>query len=160
MRSQLGHEMLSNLNSTLAKESEGLQGPTVGVQVNQSRAASCEATLVPDLDSLPFSLSGQGEQAVAKTALVMNRTTSKSNYVLVEEPENHLTHTRLRVLLKLINEREADRQVFVTTHSSYVLNRLGVDQLALLNDGGIHRLSDMDATTTAYFRKLSGFDIL
>lgn len=160
MRSQLGHAMLSDLNCTLAKESEGLQGPTVGVQVDQSRAASWEATLVPDLDSIPFSLSGQGEQAIAKTVLAMNRTVSKSNYVLVEEPENHLSHTRLRVLLKLISDLAADRQVFITTHSSYVLNRLGVDQLALLSDGDIHKLGDMDATTTAYFRKLSGFDTL
>lgn len=160
MRSQLGHEMLSDLNCTLAKESEGLQGPTVGVQVDQSRAASWEATLVPDLDSIPFSLSGQGEQAIAKTMLAMNRTASKSNYVLVEEPENHLSHTRLRVLLNLISNLAADRQIFVTTHSSYVLNRLGIDQLALLSEGSIHKLSDMDATTTAYFRKLSGFDTL
>lgn len=160
MRSQLGHEMLTDLNRSLAQESEGLQGPMVGVQVDQSRAASWEATLVPDLDSIPFSLSGQGEQAIAKTMLAMNRTAPKGNYVLVEEPENHLSHTRLRVLLKLINDLAADRQVFVTTHSSYVLNRLGVDQLALLSDGSIHKLSDMDATTTAYFRKLSGFDTL
>lgn len=160
MRSQLGQDLLTDLNRSLAQESEGLRGPTVGVQVDQSRAASWEATLVPDLDSIPFSLSGQGEQAIAKTVLAMNRTASKSNYVLVEEPENHLSHTRLRVLLNRINELAADRQVFVTTHSSYVLNRLGIDQLALLSDGGIYKLSEMDATTTAYFRKLSGFDTL
>lgn len=160
MRSQLGQDLLTDLNRSLAQESEGLRGPTVGVQVDQSRAASWEATLVPELDSIPFSLSGQGEQAIAKTVLAMNRTASKSNYVLVEEPENHLSHTRLRVLLNRINELAADRQVFVTTHSSYVLNRLGIDQLALLSDGGIYKLSEMDATTTAYFRKLSGFDTL
>ena len=160
MRSKLGQDLLTDLNRSLAQESEGLRGPTVGVQVDQSRAASWEATLVPDLDSIPFNLSGQGEQAIAKTVLAMNRTASKSNYVLVEEPENHLSHTRLRVLLNRISELAADRQVFVTTHSSYVLNRLGIDQLALLSDGGIYKLSEMDATTTAYFRKLSGFDTL
>lgn len=160
MRSQLGQDLLTDLNRSLAQESEGLRGPTVGVQVDQSRAASWEATLVPDLDSIPFNLSGQGEQAIAKTVLAMSRTASKSNYVLVEEPENHLSHTRLRALLNRINELAADRQIFVTTHSSYVLNRLGIDQLALLSNGGINKLSEMDATTTAYFRKLSGFDTL
>jgi predicted ATPase len=160
MRSQLGQELLTDLNLSLAQESESMRGPVVGIQIDQSRAASWESTLVPGLDAIPFSLSGQGEQAIAKTVLAMNQTALKSNYVLVEEPENHLSHTRLRVLLKLINELAAGRQVFITTHSSYVLNRLGIEQLALLSSEGVRKLTDLDGTTTAYFRKLSGFDTL
>lgn len=160
MRSQLGQDLLVNLNRSLAEESEGMQGPIVGVQIDQSRSASWEATLVPGLDSIPFSLSGQGEQAIAKTVLAMNQSASTSNYVLVEEPENHLSHTRLRVLIKRIVDLAAGRQVFVTTHSSYVLNRLGIEQIALLSSGSVRKLTTLDATTTAYFRKLSGFDTL
>ena len=160
MRSQLGNNLLTGLNQSLAEESESMQGPTIGIQVDQSRAASWEATLVPGIDSIPFGLSGQGEQAIAKTVLAMNQTAMKSNYVLVEEPENHLSHTRLRVLLKLISDLAAGRQIFITTHSSYVLNRLGIAQLALLSGDGIRKLTDMDDSTTAYFRKLSGFDTL
>lgn len=160
MRSQLGQDLLVNLNQSLAEESEGMQGPIVGVQIDQSRSASWEATLVPGLDEIPFNLSGQGEQAIAKTLLAMNQSASTSNYVLVEEPENHLSHTRLRVLLKRIGDLAAGRQIFVTTHSSYVLNRLGIEQLALLSSGSIRKLTALDATTTTYFRKLSGFDTL
>lgn len=160
MRSRLGSEFLTGINATLAEESEGTLGPAIGVQVDQSRAASWESTLVPQLDLVPFGLSGQGEQAIAKTVLAMSNTASRSNYVLVEEPENHLSHTRLRILLRLIEDLANGRQVFVTTHSSYVLNRLGLDQLALLSGGNIHRLTDLDHTTSQYFRKLSGFDTL
>src|SRR5262249_4719445 len=45
-------------------------------------------------------------------------------------------------------------------HSSYVLNKLGLEQLVLLNDSGGQRITDLSPGTQDYFRKLPGFDTL
>jgi putative ATP-dependent endonuclease of the OLD family len=127
--------------------------------MDQSSRASWETGIVPQVDEIPFAMVGQGQQAAIKVALAMSRTSGTSTFILIEEPENHLSHTSLTRLIARI-ERLAgdDQQLFVTTHSSFVLNRLGVDKLLLLHGGGTSKLDDLDEDTVAYFRKLAGYD--
>ncbi len=160
MRATLGCSVLEELNAALRHETESVDSPGVGVQVDQSRSASWETTLIPEINRIPFSMAGQGAQAFAKTVLAMGRTAESTSYVLIEEPENHLSHTRLRELLARITKSAGKRQVFITTHSSYVLNRLGLDQLVLISDNQAHRFDELNSDTAEYFRKLSGFDTL
>ena len=46
----------------------------------------------------------------------------------------------------------------MSTHSSYVANKLGLENLILLNDHRITRLSELKSTE--FFRKMSGYDTL
>lgn len=160
LRANLGHEVLQNLNETLAEENKSIPGAAVGIQIDQSRSASWEATLIPDIDHVPLSMAGQGNQAVAKTILAMGRNADSSSLVFIEEPENHLSHTRLRQLISYIEKSAHDRQVFITTHSSYVLNRLGLNKVTLLSNGTPARFGALEYDTIRYFQKLSGFDTL
>ena len=106
-------------------------------------------------------MAGQGQQASLKVALAMSRTAGTSTYVLVEEPENHLSFTTLtRLLSRLQGLASDDQQLFITTHSSFVLNRLGLDRLLLLHEGLPATVSSLGADTVAYFRKLAGYDTL
>ena len=91
----------------------------------------------------------------------MSRTSGTATFILIEEPENHLSHTSLTRLISRI-ERLAgdDQQLFVTTHSSFVLNRLGVDKLLLLHRGTPSKLAALGEDTVGYFRKLAGYDTL
>lgn len=52
------------------------------------------------------------------------------------------------------------QQLFVATHSSFVINRLGLDGLHLLGGAQPLRLTDLNPQTVAYFRKLPGYDTL
>ena len=97
---------------------------------------------------------------MAKTILAMGRNADTSSLVFIEEPENHLSHTRMRQLISYIEHSAQNRQVFITTHSSYVLNRLGLDQVTLLSDGMPARFNTLKQDTIRYFQKLSGFDTL
>lgn len=160
MRASLGDDILGPVNAELDIPFATELGLQIGIQVDQSRAASWANTLVPEVDRIPFSQSGKGTQAVAKTALAMDKSTELTSHLLIEEPENHLSHTRLRQLLAYINQARGGRQVFVTTHSSYVLNRLGLEQLVLLNHGSLHPFSKLSEDTTNYFKRISGFDTL
>jgi predicted ATP-dependent endonuclease of OLD family len=91
----------------------------------------------------------------------MSRTSGAATFVLIEEPENHLSYTSLARLITRIDALAGvEQQLFVTTHSSFVSNRLGLDRLVLLHDGQPAKLSNLGADTVAYFRKLAGYDTL
>ena len=110
---------------------------------------------------MPFALAGQGVQAATKIALALSRSAEHTSFVLVEEPENHLSHTRLMRLVASIEALAGKRQSFLTTHSSFVLNRLGIDRLLLLGPSStVAKVTDLSADTVRYFQKLSGFDTL
>lgn len=160
LRATLGRDVLRELNKTLSDESRSIPGVAVGLQVDQSRSASWENTLIPDIDSVPLSMAGQGNQSVAKTVLALGRNANENSLIFIEEPENHLSHTRMRKLISYIQEASQERQVFITTHSSYILNRLGLNQITLVSDGHPARFESLQTETIRYFQKLSGFDTL
>lgn len=159
-RQELTDTTLQAINQRLAKENAQLHHKPVGLQMDQSARSSWETGVVPQVADIPFAMAGQGQQAAIKVSLAMSRT-AHATFVLIEEPENHLSHTSLRRLIARIAALSGDdQQLFVSTHSSFVLNRLGVDTLVLLHDGAAAKLSGLDPSTVAYFRKLSGYDTL
>lgn len=84
-----------------------------------------------------------------------------SNVLLIEEPENHLSHSNMYKLIEEITQRGVDRQIVLTTHSNFVLNKLGIDNLKLLSPSGdIMTMTDLSANTKDYFMKLPGYDTL
>src|SRR5262249_46052501 len=103
---------------------------------------------------------GKGEQSTLKIMLALNKGADDSHIILVEEPENHLSFSNLNTVMEKIAARCGGKQVFVTTHSSFVLNKLGLGSLILLTpDGGV-RITDLPRDTVDYFKKLAGFDTL
>lgn len=159
-RHVISRDVFASVNKRIAEDGTALHDRTLGLQMDQSAAAAWETSVVPHVDDVPFALAGQGQQAAIKVALAMNRSAASTTYVLIEEPENHLSHTGLARLIDRIEKLAGGRQVFITTHSSYVLNRLGVDRLRLLHEGKASEFSAITPQTIKYFRKLSGFDTL
>jgi hypothetical protein len=154
-------------DDSIVKINEALRGApsdvsdrelTLGIDVSQK--ASWESSIVPHLDDLPFQYVGKGEQSTLKILLALNRKVEEAHIVLVEEPENHLSFPNLGRLVKKISDKCEDKQVFITTHSSYVLNKLGLEKLVLLSLTEGFRLDSLPADTQDYFRKLSGYDTL
>lgn len=160
-RQQITDEVLAPINERIAGENAAAIDRPIGLQMDQSSRTSWESGVVPQVDNVPFAMVGQGQQAALKVALAMSRTTATSTYVLVEEPENHLSHTTLQRLLRRLEDLATDdQQLLISTHSSFVLNRLGLDRLVLLHDGTATKFAALDDDTVAYFRKLAGYDTL
>lgn len=159
-RQAISQTTLEVVNSRIAAERGKVHDKDLGLQMDQSSGASWEGGVVPFVEDVPFALAGQGEQAAIKVALAMNRSAETTSYVVVEEPENHLSHTSLTRLVSRIEALAGRRQVFLTTHSSYVLNRLGLDKLHLLHGGKPTTFADVTSDTVRYFKRLSGFDTL
>ena len=123
-----------------------------------------ESSLMTYVDKVPFHYIGKGEQCVVKTRLALaDKKARNASVILLEEPENHLTYARLNQLLDVIASECEGRQVIVSTHSSFVANKLGLNNLILLsNDGKQTRFADLedDKKTPDFFKKLSGYDTL
>lgn len=151
---------LNDANARIAQHGAGIHDKPLGLQMDQSSNASWESSIVPRVADVPFAMAGQGQQAAIKVALAMHRKADTTSFVLVEEPENHLSHTKLTRLIDRIETLAGDRQTFVTTHSSFVLNRLGLDKLRLLTSGNATQFSVLSADTVRYFKRLSGYDTL
>lgn len=160
MRAQLSEQVLKDINESLHEDTKSLGIPAVGVQVDQSRSTSWENTITPQIDEIPFALAGQGEQAFAKTILTLKSNAEATQAVFIEEPENHLSHTMLRKLLAHVDQSRERRQLFITTHSSYVLNRLGLDQLILMTKSEGQRFAKLTPSTIDFFKRASGFNTL
>lgn len=158
MRSQLGGKHLVQINEKLRVSDHSPH--QLGVQLDQSSNASWEAAVTPHIDAVPFVMSGQAQQAFTKIELAMLRNQSDEGVILVEEPENHLSHTRLRQLIERLSELAGDRQLIVTTHNSFVLNRLGIDNLRLLEASTAAPLDALPAEDVEFFQRLPNFDTL
>jgi putative ATP-dependent endonuclease of OLD family len=80
--------------------------------------------------------------------------------ILFEEPENHLSHTKLNQLISDIATKITEKQMLIFTHNSFVANKLGLENLILLNDHKTVKLKDLSVDTFNYFKKLAGYDTL
>lgn len=161
VKASMSETTLSDVNNRIGELHAALHDRPMALAMDQSARTSWEGAVIPHVDDVPLSMSGQGQQAAIKISLAMSRHSETTNFVMVEEPENHLTHTSLTTLLSRIDSLANDeQQLFVTTHSSFVLNRLGLDALLLVGNNQRCKISDLNPKTVSYFQKLPGYDTL
>jgi len=153
-------ESVKRINDRLKTDNEALTDRELGLAIDISQRYTWEGSLVAHLDDLPFQSIGKGEQSALKILLAIGRRANDAHVVLIEEPETHLSFTSLRRLIIRIEERCANKQVIIATHSTYVLNKLGLQNLILLGDGSTTRITDVPEDTIDFFKKLAGFDTL
>lgn len=133
----------------------------VELSVDLATKKAWESSLTTYLDDIPFHHIGKGEQCIIKTNLALShKKTKEANVILVEEPENHLSHSKLNGLIKLLGQGAVDKQIIISTHSSFVANKLGLTNLILLNNQTITRLTDLSKETFSFFERLAGYDTL
>jgi len=153
-------EAVKAINEQLQTDDDNLTERKLSLAIDISQRYTWESSLVAHLDDLPFQFIGKGDQNALKTLLAIGRRANDTHVILIEEPETHLSHTSLRKLISRIEDRCADKQLIIATHSNYVLNKLGLRNLVLLGDGAATRITDVPEDTVDYFKKLAGFDTL
>ncbi|MFM1946014.1 MAG: hypothetical protein RL207_297 [Bacteroidota bacterium] len=142
-------------------EKAGVSDKEISISVDLSTKDAWEGSLMTYLDDIPFHQIGKGEQCLIKTNLALgHRKAKEKNLLLIEEPENHLSYSKLNQFIKSIDAQREDKQVIITTHSSFVSNKLGLKRLILLNAKKAKRIIDLSEDTQNFFMKLPGFDTL
>ncbi len=151
---------VTEINQHLEQQGNPATKKKLSVQMDMSSRSSWDSTITAHLDDLPFDCAGKGEQCRVQMRLAIAGA-ERSRVLLIEEPENHLSHSNLNMLMDDIQNDCGNRQVIVTTHSAFVLNKLGIDKLRLLSyDGTTAALTALTPETKDYFMKLPGYDTL
>lgn len=130
------------------------------LSLDPSVSTNWESLLVAKIKDIPFHYIGKGEQCMTKTYMALQPRSEKPCALLIEEPENHLSHTKLNIFLDQIGERNKNRQIIVTTHSSVVCNKLDLGNLILLGGDTPIYFNAIEESTRTFFTKLSGYDTL
>lgn len=126
-----------------------------------------ENTLMTYIEDIPFQYIGKGEQCYIKTniALLQDKA-KKASLILLEEPESHLSHSKLNSLLKNIedniyNGHAENKQIIISTHSSFVANKMSLNNIIIIDskDKTIH-FNSLTEDTFNFFKKAAGYDTL
>lgn len=156
----MAQSAIQTINEKIKKAAK-ITEKQIGLSVELSSKNAWESSLMTYLDDVPFHYIGKGEQCIIKTKLALGHNKAKqANMILLEEPENHLSHSKLNQLIDDIQTEQSAKQLLISTHSSFVANKLGLEHLILLNNQKAARLNDLDPKTQNFFRKLAGYDTL
>jgi putative ATP-dependent endonuclease of the OLD family len=154
-------DALSKINAQLRTQTGRISDKELQISIDISQKAGWETSMTSYLDDVPFQNIGKGDQSILKMLIAPDRRASESHVILIEEPENHLSYSTMNHLIGKIEEKCKAKQVLIATHSTFVLNKLGVDKVILLSAGAnALSLKDLPPETLEYFRKLPGFDTL
>jgi len=153
-------ESIGKINEHLAAKKGDVTTKNLTVSMDMSARSTWDSSITAHLDNIPFDYIGKGEQCRVQMKLAIEAA-GDSNVLLIEEPENHLSHSNMYRLIEEITQRGADRQIILATHSNFVLNKLGIDNLKLLSSSADPiTLSNLSADTKDYFMKLPGYNTL
>jgi predicted ATP-dependent endonuclease of OLD family len=155
----LDEAKVAAINAELAKKKGSISSKMLSVSLDTSSRTSWETGVMPQLDEIPMTLVGKGEQNSVKIKLALE-TSAESHLVLIEEAENHLSHSNLNALIEHISKDRGNRQLLITTHSSFVLNKLGIESVLLFGRAANATLKHLTPETQDYFLKLPGHDTL
>jgi putative ATP-dependent endonuclease of OLD family len=140
---------------------DGATEKRLKLTIDLSSRDAWESSFLTSVEEIPFHHIGKGEQAVIKTKLALEHKKSKeANILLIEEPENHLSHSKLNQLIKDISDKCIDKQILISTHSSFVANKLGLEKLVIIENKIQLRIKNLKGDTQEFFEKLPGYDTL
>lgn len=131
-----------------------------GFAVKNSSKANLETDLTISHKGIDIENLGVGAQCFIRTKFALSKKTN-IDVVLLEEPENHLSHTNMRKLIASIKEA-SQSQVFVATHSSLVCSRLDLRSAILLGsfENEPIKLDDLPKDTAEFFMKAPSSSVL
>lgn len=149
---------VSEINNQLDSDNT-ITDKSLKIVANVSSANSIETGMQLAVNDINFPLIGRGEQNKIQLKLAIQNKADNIDVIMVEEPENHLSHSNLSKLVKYIEEQRNEKQLFITTHSSYVLNKLSLNKLCLISEE-YTRLKDIDSKVVKRLKRLPGYDTL
>lgn len=154
----IGDPSIQAINNRISAESSIING-TVSLSVDLGTKNAWESSLVTQLNDIPFGYIGKGAQCVLKTELALtHRQAQNAQIILLEEPESHLSFSKLNQLISAIKKKYEGKQIIISTHSSVVVNKLGLDNLLLLDNHRVTKITNLPSVD--FFKKVSGYDTL
>ncbi|WP_022974898.1 ATP-dependent nuclease [Nevskia ramosa] len=107
---------------------------------------------------------GKGLQCFIKTKFALKRAANPNqalDIILIEEPENHLSHANMHRLIGEIAQTD-DKQLIIATHSNMISARLDLRNAIMLQSSSpaAATLEDLDPETAKFFVKAPDHGVL
>lgn len=144
----------------LTELTDNLEDYKFGVRTNTK--SNLESDLVITEDDIPIESKGKGRECFIKTEFALRKHGGERrlDVLLLEEPENHLSHVTMNKLIERIGQ-SLNKQLFIATHSSLVSSRLDLRKAILIGAGGRHaRLKTLPDDTAKFFMKAPDNNVL
>lgn len=124
---------------------------------------SLENNITITESDIPLEHRGKGKQCFIKADFVLkrNESTKGINLLLLEEPENHLSHSNMKKLIERISNSSA-KQMLITTHNNLIASRLNLRNSIILNSKNTKnvKLDNLDQETADFFTKAPDNNVL
>lgn len=126
--------------------------------------ANLETDLTITEDSIPLEDRGKGRQCFIKTEFALQKKQDggkEIDVMLLEEPENHLSHSNMQRLIHSISSSD-NKQLFISTHNNMICSRLNLRNAIFLNSNGVEpaKLSQLNTSTAKFFMKAPDNNVL
>jgi putative ATP-dependent endonuclease of OLD family len=132
-----------------------------GFAVKNTSKTNLETDLTIIRDDISIENRGKGEQCFIKAQLALKKTSDDFDTVLIEEPENHLSHSNMLRMLEMIR-LVSGKQLFITTHNNLICSGLNLQNALFLSntDDTIIKLSSVNEDTAKFFIKAPNNNLL
>ncbi|WP_133493229.1 ATP-dependent endonuclease [Alcanivorax sp. 24] len=122
-------EFKENFLSEVNKKIENFE-----FSVGSGLKSNLQADLTIIEDGIALENKGKGRQCLIKTEFALQRVKQGKplDTLLLEEPENHLSHGNMKKLVEKIRNSSAG-QIFISTHSSFIASKLDLRKSILLS---------------------------
>ena len=150
-------DAVKSLNSKLQTD-YSFNNKVLSLNLRENEIDSWKNEMSLSLDEIPFENTGFGTQNMVKSEMFLQQN-SDVDILIIEEPENNLSFTNMSILISNLSNN-ADKQLFISTHSSFVANRLGLNHLHLVANATTKPFNDLSKETYEYFLKLPGYNTL
>lgn len=147
-------------DDVLAEVNEKLNDYKFGVR--SSPKASIETDIMITEGDIPIDSKGKGRQSIIKIEFALQDREHTLDVLLLEEPENHLSHVHMRKLVDRISATPK-KQIFIATHSSLICTRLNLKKAIILSDtdpSSPLSLKELPDDTATFFMKAPDNNVL
>ena len=151
------NQAVKNLNSKL-QASHSFDGRTISLNLRETGVDEWKSDMSISLDGIPLENSGFGTQNMFKSEIFLLQN-SDVDILIFEEPENNLSYANMSILISKLSE-SSEKQLFISTHSSFVANKLGLQHLHLVANNPTTPFKALKKDTYDYFLKLPGYNTL
>jgi predicted ATP-dependent endonuclease of OLD family len=150
----------NEFNKTILKDLNEKAGNCYFGVKNDSKS-NLQTDLTIFEDDIAIENKGKGRQCFIKTEFAIRKSKKNIDVVLFEEPENHLSHSTMQLLINQIANVN-DRQLFIATHNNLICSRLDLRKVNILSStsNNTAKLANLDADTANFFMKLPNHNIL
>lgn len=156
IKSKLSHSLKENLNNFIEENRDDLKTGDYTFGIDDEKTY-IEHLIDLQADDVSLRHKGKGMESLIKAYIALE---NDSDVILIEEPENHLSHTNTRKLVQRIHDSNESSQIIMTTHSPLVVSRMNLTNTIWIKDNETKSLNNVSAESAAFFRRTDNMDIL